>query len=330
MSDTNVGTFLKSLHPKGMLNVGATCYFATSLQCLSHCESFLKLFLSIKHDPEQPLLSKLREVLITCWVKGIPANPLELLREVQRQFQDVMSIFQQNDAMEFLTLFLDKINDEIGERRAKLTMSNGLKGMNRLVNYMDVQWHNSNSLAYSKLTDMVYGQNVMQMMCTICSSIEHSSEVFVCIHVAFDESESHNLSNMVNRYYASEKIDSRECDKCKGKHMGTKSLKLWKAPTLLMVHLKRFTPSNTKINKSVSIPEHMNLESIYIFDDNVKYELKAIACHTGACQGGHYFAICRRPNGAWFIYDDDDDPKEIESYTNVSSSMFYIMFYELF
>jgi ubiquitin carboxyl-terminal hydrolase 4/11/15 len=150
------------------------------------------------------------------------------------------------------------------------------------------------------------------------------------------------------------------CPKCKDHKLAQKQLNIYRAPKILILHLKRFKQKGTfkkeKNESLIHFPQALDL-SPYVIDKkpvetykeeieepiyiNPKaedlplivtstssaptYELYAISNHFGGLGGGHYTAYAKN-QGEWYEFDDSrvgsTRKKEI-----VSSSA-YILFYE--
>ncbi|CAI9715032.1 ubiquitin carboxyl-terminal hydrolase 32-like [Octopus vulgaris] len=61
-------------------------------------------------------------------------------------------------------------------------------------------------------------------------------------------------------------------------------------------------------------------------DNNVRYDLYAVSCHTGILGGGHYVAFAKNPNNRWYCYNDSSC-KEV-FWEQVDGNSAYILFYE--
>eukprot|EP00184_Porphyridium_aerugineum_P008474 CAMPEP_0184692250 /NCGR_PEP_ID=MMETSP0313-20130426/804_1 /TAXON_ID=2792 /ORGANISM="Porphyridium aerugineum, Strain SAG 1380-2" /LENGTH=1268 /DNA_ID=CAMNT_0027150069 /DNA_START=258 /DNA_END=4064 /DNA_ORIENTATION=- len=96
------------------------------------------------------------------------------------------------------------------------------------------------------------------------------------------------------------------CSQCKEHKRASKSLLLWRAPEILIVHLKRFsytTWNRNKLDTLVDFPlEHLDI-SKYVgslgHDGCVPcppiYDLFAVSNHFGSLGGGHYTAYAKSP-----------------------------------
>lgn len=121
------------------------------------------------------------------------------------------------------------------------------------------------------------------------------------------------------------------CPKCKKHQHATKKFDLWKAPDVLVVHLKRFSNSRTlsdKIDTLVDFPVDgldlgdligerqvakrleaagVNTERLGLgdLDEPLIYDLYGVDEHIGGLGGGHYRAYAsNHVTGQWYHFDD--------------------------
>ncbi len=101
------------------------------------------------------------------------------------------------------------------------------------------------------------------------------------------------------------------CPNCKAERQASKKLELWKAPDILIIHLKRFSATRRlqdKINVFVDFPvEGLDLTKRVAMKEEGKeavYDLIAVDNHYGGLGGGHYTAIARNfLDGEWYDYN---------------------------
>jgi ubiquitin carboxyl-terminal hydrolase 4/11/15 len=121
------------------------------------------------------------------------------------------------------------------------------------------------------------------------------------------------------------------CPKCKKHQQATKKFDLWKAPDILVVHLKRFSNSRIlrdKIDSLVDFPiegldlgdkigeravaKRLKEQGIEVeefksleLEEPLLYDLFAVDEHIGGLGGGHYRAYSvNHQNGKWYHFDD--------------------------
>jgi len=312
---------------KGLINNGNTCYLNSSLTCLAHCSTFTYPVIAYSYNTCR-VYTTLHDLFKTIWVSDQVGDTCDLIAALQPQFKDIMNLRQQNDAMEFIMVFLDILNTELGTTERKAIHNKRLRGANRLVDFMKCSWTNSHALNFSFIVDTCYGQNVLQLKCKSCGGMEHKSEIFLNMAVPLDNSSNGGLLEKIIKTFVHENVQ-RECDFCKAKCEGSCSQKIWKLPKLLIIHLKRFDSSNIKVHTPVDVPETIDFNDFVLYDTDTKFQLKAISCHSGSTNYGHYFSLCKNARGAWYLYDDESEPKQLNSYKDVNSVAYYILFYEM-
>lgn len=121
------------------------------------------------------------------------------------------------------------------------------------------------------------------------------------------------------------------CPRCKKHQQATKKFDLWKAPDVLVVHLKRFSNSRTlrdKIDEFVDFPvegldlgglvgeravakrlleQGVSLEGLGLgeVEEPLLYDLFGVDEHLGGLGGGHYRAYAlNHANEKWYHFDD--------------------------
>lgn len=129
-----------------------------------------------------------------------------------------------------------------------------------------------------------------------------------------------NLYESFNKFTNEEIIDEFSCSKCKKNYPNIKKCSIWRFPTTLFIHLKRFKYTISgryiKDNSPIIIPKILNLSSYCnkanVFNDAIvpMYELGGISHHYGSINGGHYTADCKGVNSnSWYDLNDSSVSK---------------------
>ncbi|EAY22520.1 Clan CA, family C19, ubiquitin hydrolase-like cysteine peptidase [Trichomonas vaginalis G3] len=120
-----------------------------------------------------------------------------------------------------------------------------------------------------------------------------------------------------------------------------KFTKIQKAPTVLIVHLRRLVYDYTKmqrqkINNKFIFPDDLDIADFVVENEDCKYDLKGVICHKGTAESGHYFSFCKKSDKKDYIkYDDMEVTKEDKNSFHSSAdgtgkgetSSAYILFY---
>ncbi|KAI9815176.1 MAG: CSN-associated deubiquitinating enzyme Ubp12 [Phylliscum demangeonii] len=127
--------------------------------------------------------------------------------------------------------------------------------------------------------------------------------------------------------------DAWYCPRCKEFRRASKKFELWKAPDILIIHLKRFSASRglrDKIDILVDFPvEGLDLGPRIAHQEEGKsviYDLFAVDNHYGGLGGGHYTAIAKNfVDGHWYDYNDTMTSKRSPDQAVTSAA--YLLFY---
>lgn len=122
------------------------------------------------------------------------------------------------------------------------------------------------------------------------------------------------------------------CPNCKKHQQAIKKLDLWRLPSILITHLKRFhftRYNKNKLETFVDFPIHnLDLSRFTVHKNGVDsncYELYAISNHYGGMGGGHYTAFVQHGRGRW--YDFDDSLVSAVDEAQIKTSSAYVLFY---
>ncbi|KAH9383808.1 hypothetical protein HPB48_025578 [Haemaphysalis longicornis] len=153
-----------------------------------------------------------------------------------------------------------------------------------------------------------------------------------------------------------EQLGDREkyhCSRCKQHQLATKKLQIYRLPPILIIHLKRFQLLGGKwVNSASAAAGSLPRNGTPLANGDVadaggggepqdhhkhrlhpgyspldlKYQMYALACHTGILGGGHYVSYACNPNNKWYCYNDSSC-KEVQL-DQIDSDSAYMLFYE--
>jgi ubiquitin carboxyl-terminal hydrolase 4/11/15 len=146
------------------------------------------------------------------------------------------------------------------------------------------------------------------------------------------------IYNCFEQFSAWEKLSENDlwyCSTCREHVQASKRIEIFRAPPILILHLKRFKikksifsqQTSERIDTLVDYPlENLDLSG-FVREKSVEpiYDLYAVSNHIGNSGFGHYTAYARN-NNSWLRFDDSDVTKM--SPLEVCSSAGYVLFYK--
>ena len=118
------------------------------------------------------------------------------------------------------------------------------------------------------------------------------------------------------------------CPNCKKHVQATKKMEIFKAPPILVIHLKRFK-STGHYREKITIPIRFPIENLDISEfvkgqNSDLYDLFAVSNHFGTLAGGHYTAtVLNSVRGKWYDCNDSS----VSEVNEISETASYILFY---
>jgi ubiquitin C-terminal hydrolase len=322
---------------RGLPNTGYTCYLNSILQILANTkemrmhDSKSKRTTSSNTDVQANVICDAYENWLSVHIShSSDRENAAALRKFIVSFKDYYQNFGSGmqDQYEYLLLLLKLFHDSRSVRcddfefDFEAPVSAGGLQAKALENLRkDGMWvsFDNNRMANSKhkygWDSVVFrtftGQFHTETICNTssCGHVSHRFETFRILDVDIPDHKAHlNLQDCLAwtlRETQLDKDNSYECDKCHKKSRCVRKTSVWLYPNVLILCLKRFIARYSsdgrimldKNQADVSIPLNMDLS-------NSKYELYAIAHHTGGQRGGHCFSSLKKPGGKWVTVDD--------------------------
>ncbi|XP_047082807.1 ubiquitin carboxyl-terminal hydrolase 23-like [Lolium rigidum] len=188
--------------------------------------------------------------------------------------------------------------------------------------------------AYEKsLVHRIFGGRLRsQVRCASCSHCSSKFDPF--LDLSLEIADSATLVKALQKFTEEEVLDGGEeqynCQSCKRKVVAKKRFTIDKAPDVLTIHLKRFSPFNPrhKIDKKVEFQPTLNLKPFVSNSEGMdfRYSLYGVLVHAGwNTQSGHYYCFVRTSSGLWHNLDDNQVRQVREA--DVLRQKAYMLFY---
>lgn len=285
-----------SLKPKGIKNIGNTCFFNSAMQCLLSIKEFVTYYKETSFDSSMPVSLAFHEFITeyeNCDVMS-PIKFLKVLRSSIRLFNG-----KQQDSHEFVIQFLEVLHDEITPKHRPI---NTLEDFNSQVKG-------------NIITELFYSYNKQIVICSKCN---YKSETPVIMNMMPLDIENTTEASL-KRVYEEEEIAGPEawkCDSCGYNKLSKKKLEVLAVPKILILYLKRFRAYGSKNNKNIKI------------DDSFKFGASTfhnigVVCHSGSLSEGHYYSDGKR-QGVWTHFNDSQISSRAGQYDPSSP---YLVFY---
>lgn len=262
--------------------------------------------------------------------------------------------YSQQDAQEFLSEFLDKVQSEMDVENIK-NSANGLKQVQAPAN-ADQERKSEQTMGEDIVTQLFQGELISQVKCLTCGYESNRREAFMDLSLEFPlrfhrkigSNKSNGfckLEEMLGQFMQTEKLEGKiyaceECNKASSKSELTvyseaeKRFFISKLPNVLRLHLKRFMwsgrSSRGKITVNVAFPQQLNISEFChsdIHSDNSIYSLSAVVMHHGRGFGsGHYTAYCWNNDADSWLHCNDAKMQKA-SLDDVQKAQAYILVY---
>lgn len=341
----------------GLRNLGNTCFINSVVQCLSNLaplrdwllHSFMDKSTPIRYNDsvtlwrrgtidclnamstnvaidtkEVSLVVELHNIFRVLWSgKWLVVTPYALLDALWK-FVPHFRGYKQQDAQEFYSFLLDRINTELTE-----AMKKNQKPLGPIPGSMSLSKSSASALAAGANKSLVgtlfEGQFSSEVTCTNCKNVSRRTEPFLDLELDLTVAsvarrrtktapQATTLLACLERFAEPEEIEGYACDNCHQSCVASKRMVIHRLPKILTIVLKRFcytaAGSLAKNDAIVSYPlDNLDLSGIGGPDavkSDAQYDLKALIIHHGlSLRKGHYTSVCYNENlDAWYHFND--------------------------
>ena len=334
----------RKIYPRGLNNIGATCYMNSVLQCFYHAYDLSnELLFKMKHidNKKMPMTSAYQEVIYNLTFSEKPSiSPY--------RFKDIISnneIFEgiaANDSKALTLYLLDTINEEFNDNNISIENQSFFsdirslkeKGTERVVRFFNSQYN-------SIIGDLFNGLKTTTYICLKCKDKFIDYQIFNIYNLTVEQTYNGLPENKKTKGKTVDIIDCFKneektklfdrdnkifCDKCNKQQDGYVTNKIYMSPKLMILFLDR--GKNNRFRCEVTFGEKINLSSFVEKKSNSKEEFELIGSieHLGSSgMGGHFIANCKHFDGKFYIFSDSSIYGPMDNYKQ--EGIPYLLFY---
>lgn len=323
--------------PVGLINLGNTCFFNATMQCVIRIKPLVEYVLSQDFDvainTTNPLGSggsiaqNFKTVLKDMSTISKSAYNPEMFRRALIKKYHTFANYGQHDSQEVVGAILDGLHEDLNKSpgaNGKPLPKNAFLSPPELYKYKN----------QSIIVDLFNGFFCSSIVCPECNGSSSIEEPFMVLSLPVPRRSYKPvaLEECLNLFQQEQVLDSNNmwrCPNCNQMVRARNKIFIKKTPQILIIHLKRFYGSGffaTKIESDVRYPDEIDV-SLFSKSETGKYSLFGAIFHSGGMMMGHYTAAAIDiTSGHWYSFNDSE-AREVRP-QEAHSPRAYVLFYQ--
>ena len=332
--------------PKGISNLGNTCYLNACIQIFSQIDLLYKAILKTRSlnstKPEIQLWNQWKEiqfVMTSASPSGEVLCPNGFLSCVQTLSKQKNRPFllekTQEDVTEFLTFFIECLHNCIARTMSIRVSGHSENETDNLAIVVYGMLKKEYEKDYSEMVDLFSGVYVSYIDGLESPHTNHSMtpEIYYVLNLSVNVSTPEtpqDLYNCLDEFCKAETLDGDNSwynEKTKQKEAISKYIRFWSFPKVLIISLKRTDMYGQKINAKIDFPCTLDLRKYgygYKKTDNI-FELRGICNHHGNHDDGHYTSFVKKADMWYFC--NDEKVQAVNDEKLIVTPFAYVLFY---
>ena len=331
----------------GLSNLGNTCFMNSTLQCLFGVREVGDFFngegSSLEMSAKETKVARAFQDLVRKVLRSehgsvvTPSSFLDKVKQKDRKWGGM----RQHDSQEFLQFLLNVLREQCNRNAGSKPKYKELEGKGTRDDQADEALRYYKSWHDSIIDDIFGGLLESSITCDNCGHISFCFDPFLDLSLPVPGSGADGgpvrLKDCLTKFTEREDLEDVEgykCEKCKWQRGACKKLTIYKAPKVLILHLKRFSggglsrfsrfsknSARVSFDLELDLGRHCNLK-----EGSSRYKLFAVSHHSGSLSGGHYYAEVENAyDGRWYNFNDSMVSSCRQPET--SSSTAYVLYY---
>ena len=337
----------EKIPPRGLNNIGATCYMNSVLQCLYHIYDLSKEILKLINNQnmtkeifqKMPMTSAFLEVVYNLSFSEKRAISPHNFKEIISK-NDSFKNYEANDSKNLTLYVLDTMNKEFSENKIQFKNVNLISPLRK---YEEKEAENTiqffNENYNSIIGDLFNGLKVTHYICSTCKNCVKNYQLFNTISFSIEKTYMDKYDKVKDKkllqldindcfkYEQKEKTFNGNnqiyCVKCNQSRDSISINKICYSPKILILVLDR--GHNNSFMCDVQFPELLDIND-YLEMKGKNYKLIGVIEHLGQSgESGHFIANCKHFDGNWYIFSDSSIHPTNNKYQKYGTP--YLLFY---